>query len=203
MATRSTHRVGPAPDDSASACRRLRDPPRTPRPTRRAPGRRPAPLRASPRPPGTQSLGMVNFSVRLTPAGRGFGACEDPGHGPGSADNHRGTGARPVCAGTCRNSNGCAAVQFAQVAERPTAHTVLGPQCPHPPGGPAWHFALLMPLHLTVTFARKPWSRVELLPVTAPDPGSPGKLTRGTSEQTTDERCDRFRDDGPTRKRTT
>ena len=63
--------LGPAPDDPASACRRLRDPPRTPRPTRRAPCRRPAPLRASPRPPGTQSLEMVNFSVRLTPTGRG------------------------------------------------------------------------------------------------------------------------------------
>ena len=55
MATRSTHRAGPAPDDPASACQRLSDPPRTPRPPRRAPFRRPAPLRASPRPPGTQS----------------------------------------------------------------------------------------------------------------------------------------------------
>jgi hypothetical protein len=66
MATRSAHRAGSTPNDPASACRRLRDPTRTPRPTRRAPCRRPAPLRAAPRPPGTQSLEMVNFSIRLT-----------------------------------------------------------------------------------------------------------------------------------------
>ena len=69
MATRPAQRAGPVPDHPASAPRRLRDPIRTPRPTRRAPWPRPAPLRASPRLPGARSLEMVNSSSHLTPAG--------------------------------------------------------------------------------------------------------------------------------------
>jgi len=52
MATRSAHRAGSPPDDPASAGRRLRDHPGTPRPALRAPGRRPGPIQPSPRRPG-------------------------------------------------------------------------------------------------------------------------------------------------------
>src|SRR5580698_1123597 len=67
MATRSAHRAGSLPDDPASAGRRLRDHPGTPRPALRAPGRRPGPIQPSPRrpgPSGQDSLAAIGLTAR-------------------------------------------------------------------------------------------------------------------------------------------